>query len=94
MLVKRLSAIIGKNIGGSLGWDGTPDAHWELGRKLGENFKIGRWDWDYENRHWADTASNTEFNYVFMPVRRVGNISTVLTFTGFKWSCISLALSG
>ena len=19
-------------------------------------FKIGRWDWDYENRHWADTG--------------------------------------
>ena len=31
MLVKRLSAIIEKNIGGSLGWDGTQDAHWELG---------------------------------------------------------------
>ena len=37
MLVKRLSAkkFIGKNSGGSLGWDGTQDAHWELGRKLG-----------------------------------------------------------
>ena len=35
MPVKRLSTIIGKNIGGSLGWDGTQDAHWELGRKLG-----------------------------------------------------------
>ena len=35
MLVKCLSAIIGKNIGGSLGWDRTKDAHWELGRKLG-----------------------------------------------------------
>ena len=35
MPVKRLATIIGKNIGGSLGWDGTQDAHWELGRKLG-----------------------------------------------------------
>ena len=60
MLVKRLSAIIGKNIEGSLGWDGTRDAHWEFGRKLGGggDFKIGCWNWDYENRHWADTDSH------------------------------------
>ena len=38
MLVKRLSAIVGKNIGGSLEWDGTQDARWELGRKLGGKF--------------------------------------------------------
>ena len=24
----------------------------------GGDFKIGRWDWDYENQHWADTAIN------------------------------------
>ena len=64
MLVKRLSAIIGKNIWGSLGWDGTQDAHWELGRKGGGDFKIGPWDWDwdYENRHWADTGVDPIFD--------------------------------
>ena len=50
MLVKRLSAIIEKNIGDSLGRDGTQDAHWELGRKLGGggggNLKNGGWGWD------------------------------------------------
>ena len=67
MLVKPLSAIIRKNIGGSLEWDGTPDAHWEMGRKLGGgDFKIGRWDWDYENRHWADTDSNVLVQYCIL----------------------------
>ena len=29
MLVKRLSAIIWINIGGSLGWNGTQEGHWD-----------------------------------------------------------------
>ena len=27
----------------------------------GGDFKIGRWDWDYENRHWADTGMDVGF---------------------------------
>ena len=26
----------------------------------GENFKIGRWDWGYENRHWANAGQEGE----------------------------------
>ena len=40
-----------------MGWDSR--CALGIGPEIGrENFKIGRWDWDYENRHWADTGSS------------------------------------
>ena len=38
-----------------MGWDSR--CALGIGPEMGD-FKIGHWDWDYENRHWADTGRN------------------------------------
>ena len=37
---------------------------WDSRCALGIGPEIGRWDWDYENRHWADTDPNSTVVYL------------------------------
>ena len=47
-----------------MGWDSR--CALGIGPEIGrENFKIGRWDWDYENQHWADTGVQHRSRFIF-----------------------------
>ena len=65
-----------------MGWDG-------MGLKMrignwGEDFEIERWDWDYENRHWANTDALVSSSHVLVSIV-IG--STSIAVWAHNWFC-------